>query len=264
MWTCGSNEYGQLGLGHTKNRKFLTKVGDKDNANKFVQVSCGSDHTIALDQDGYLWVCGINIHGQLGLGHVENKFNLVKISNCQFASVSCGYNHTVALDTEGVLWSWGYNKFGQLGQGDRITLFTFTKVPGGPFVSVSCGGTHTMAIDTNGCLWGCGSNSDGELGLDDVENAFSFTKIPLGTPVASVSCGIFHTMVLDTDGYLWFCSRDEYGCDELDGSNLNKIPFDKVTKLMNDTTKKKGCNTKGAHYRLEENTFTKKDQTKKQ
>lgn len=55
IWACGSNHFGQLGLGDCNDRNLLTKVVSDQ---IFVAVNCEHYHTIALDENGNMWTCG--------------------------------------------------------------------------------------------------------------------------------------------------------------------------------------------------------------
>ncbi len=76
----GSNYYGQLGLGDTKNRitptpiPGLTGVGVKS-------IAAGGFHTICLLEDGRVVAWGGNNYGQLGLGDTENRNTPVLVFN---------------------------------------------------------------------------------------------------------------------------------------------------------------------------------------
>lgn len=78
LWACGSNQYGQLGLGDngaTTDRIVFTKV-DIDNIK---QVSCGDAHTMLLKNDGSVWVCGSNQFGQIGVNDKSDRNIFTKV-----------------------------------------------------------------------------------------------------------------------------------------------------------------------------------------
>ncbi|AEC03053.1 fimbrillin family protein [Parasphaerochaeta coccoides] len=66
FWATGLNDYGQLGLGDTNNRK--TPVRITSMGSDVVAVSGGENHTMFLKNDGTLWAVGNNDQGQLGIG----------------------------------------------------------------------------------------------------------------------------------------------------------------------------------------------------
>ena len=70
LFTFGSNEFGQLGLGHNDNvlKPSCVKVLKPD---KVVAVACGKSHTVVAMASGRLWAFGSNSEGQLGIGREE-------------------------------------------------------------------------------------------------------------------------------------------------------------------------------------------------
>lgn len=71
MYVWGSNDYGQLGLGHTNNMSepqalYLTEP--------IAQIESNSNHTIALTHNDSVYVWGWNSDGQLGLGHTIDQW----------------------------------------------------------------------------------------------------------------------------------------------------------------------------------------------
>ena len=78
LWSCGLNNYGQLGLGDDYNRTTFTQV--TTNINDIKEIYCGDYHTIILENDGTLWGCGYNEYGQLGLGDTTNRTTFTQIT----------------------------------------------------------------------------------------------------------------------------------------------------------------------------------------
>lgn len=67
LFTAGLNNYGQLGLGDTVNRSFLTPISEIDEAVHLVQVKGGVHHSLALTSDGHVYAWGRGDSGQLGM-----------------------------------------------------------------------------------------------------------------------------------------------------------------------------------------------------
>ena len=107
VWTCGSNTYGQLGLGHFNKQAKPTKI---QNIPKVCSVSAGYYHTLLLDENGEVWTCGNNQCGQLGRPEKDNRADVSKMpSPVKFKSVSAGNFHSMFLDVEGRVWGCGHN-----------------------------------------------------------------------------------------------------------------------------------------------------------
>jgi alpha-tubulin suppressor-like RCC1 family protein len=66
LYVCGSNIFGQLGLGDNNNRNLYTKL--ENNFGKMKNIVCGDNYNIILNENNELFVCGENFSGQLGLG----------------------------------------------------------------------------------------------------------------------------------------------------------------------------------------------------
>jgi serine/threonine protein kinase len=83
------------------------------------------------------YACGKNDHGQLGLGHNQEKvLSMTRVCfPVPFVSISMGERHTLALDEKGGVWSWGSNDCSQLGLGhnndcnapQKVTYFECTE-----------------------------------------------------------------------------------------------------------------------------------------
>lgn len=72
VYTWGCSNYGQLGLGEVKEsphpRIVPGLVGEH-----VIALACGQYHTLALTNQGEVFAWGWGVHGQLGLGHVEDE-----------------------------------------------------------------------------------------------------------------------------------------------------------------------------------------------
>ncbi|KAF0305833.1 X-linked retinitis pigmentosa GTPase regulator [Amphibalanus amphitrite] len=123
VFSFGSNEFGQLGLGHTKS---------------VTRPSCVK----ALKSE----LCSAD--GQLGLGHTEMTFDQVTQWNGGTAEqIDAGVAHTVVLTAHGQLFAWGSNEDGQCGLGDAPGACLPTPVPSDEeIVSLSCGYRHTAFV----------------------------------------------------------------------------------------------------------------------
>ena len=162
LWTCGRNNYGQLGIGSLVDQTSLTQVGTATN---WEYASAGDDHTIAKTTTGQLWAFGKNLTGQLGDGTIVSKRTPVQIgTGTNWSSVDAGTAHTAAIKTDGTLWCWGYNSNGQLGLGDTTDRHAPVQVGTDTWLRADVGYFHTIGVKTGGTLWCWGLNSFGQLG----------------------------------------------------------------------------------------------------
>lgn len=68
MWSCGANEYGELGRGSgAKNGSYTIYPVLLSAGVTIVQIAAGKSHSMAVADDGRLFAWGNNSFGQLGL-----------------------------------------------------------------------------------------------------------------------------------------------------------------------------------------------------
>ena len=179
LWSCGRNDYGQLGLGDSNNRTTFTQV--TINANDIKSIYCGHHYTLILKNDDTLWGTGRNNCGQLGLGDTTDRtiFTQVTTNINNIKEIYCGAHHAFILKNDGTLWGCGQNNYGQLGLGDDTDRNTFTQVTTNTdnIKEIYCGCYHTFILKNDGTLWGTGYNNVGELGLGDDTNRNTFTQV---------------------------------------------------------------------------------------
>jgi len=190
LWAWGRNDSGRTGFGETDGNTLVpTRVGEDAN---WVSVSAGGLHTVAIRDDGTLWIWGSNSNGATGQGVTGgNTVELTQIEEgAGWAFVSTYASHNLAVGTDGSLWAWGTNLFGQIGN-DRPnfegTRSHPVQIMAGTYdwVYVNAGGAHSMGIREDGTLWAWGSNVNGTTGLGTTQP--NTTTVPTLVPAISVS-----------------------------------------------------------------------------
>lgn len=150
IYMCGSNEYGELGLGDHNNRNIPTKL----NLNNIIAIAIGCVHSIALSKHGQLFVWGDNNVGQLGLGDIFNKNipqELKLDETSDIISISCTMRSTFALTKLGDVWCWGM-------QAGYEFSYTPQKIKiNAKLISISCGTYYTFTTDVYGEIYYCDS-----------------------------------------------------------------------------------------------------------
>jgi alpha-tubulin suppressor-like RCC1 family protein len=107
MW--GSNQFGQLGIGHRENMDRPCKAGVSD----VKEIACGDDFSLFLNTQGQVFSCGKGLNGQLGLGNNKDAVIPMKIKtleNSFVGKVSAG-GFAGCVAENGELYVWGMNTF---------------------------------------------------------------------------------------------------------------------------------------------------------
>lgn len=101
--------------------KIERRIPEKiDNLPPITSLSAGDGFSLFLDENGSVWSCGRNDHGQLGLGDTNNRNIPELIKNLpKIKSVFTLGFASLFLDSEGSVWSVGDNRYGQLGLGSE-------------------------------------------------------------------------------------------------------------------------------------------------
>lgn len=181
LWMWGFNTSGQLGDNSliSKSSAVQTSAGGTN----WKQVSCGSDYTMAIKEDGTLWGWGLNSNGQLALNTTTSTSNPLQeyTTSVNWKQVSCGHDHVAAIKIDGTLWCWGDNTVGSLGDNSLIKRSSPVQTVGSGAIwkSASAGYKHTAAIKTDGTLWTWGNNTQGPLGTNDLVHRSSPTQTSL-------------------------------------------------------------------------------------
>jgi alpha-tubulin suppressor-like RCC1 family protein len=229
LWTWGSNNYGQLGDGTTKDKDNPTKVLPEA---KWKLVSNGNGFTIAIRTDGTLWGWGNNTSGQLGDGTTIGKTIPVQIgteSDWQFVTTSSSERASaMGIRSDGSLWGWGDNYYGRLGDGTTETRLIPTKIGSSDWSTVTIGYSNTAAIKKDGTLW--------VWGFAQIPFSDKYDPIPLKVGSKSnwktVSGGYGHFLALDTDGVLWVWGNNGGGQLGIGtNENFKRLPYQLPSRI---------------------------------
>ena len=148
-YAWGYNGNGRLGDGTSSSRYTPVRVKTPDRKTypdlpkdfTYLQVSAGTDHSLALGSDGYAWAWGCNWYGNLGNNTASGTSDTNPVpkrvrdpasptdtsKGLQATQVSGGYHYSLAVGSDGNAWAWGNNKYGQLG--DNSTNSKSVPVP---------------------------------------------------------------------------------------------------------------------------------------
>jgi alpha-tubulin suppressor-like RCC1 family protein len=198
LWTMGSNVSGGLGTGamtalQPVPLQAVPGVG-------WASLAAGTDHTLAITEEGALWGWGQNEAGQLGDGGQVSRWQPAPVGT-GFAQASAGDMHSVAVGLDGTLWTWGFNGYGQLGDPYTVVLRPIPAARGRGFMEAASGANHVVALRQDGTVWTLGLNTNGQLG--DGTTAHSNVPLEVLAGSSDVAAGGDLSASLAADGALW-------------------------------------------------------------
>jgi alpha-tubulin suppressor-like RCC1 family protein len=140
-----------LGLGHNDARQSPELIASMETV-RIINIACGWDHCLAIDEHGKVLSWGSGQNGKLGLG-TEDNISIpcyvpalseeeetpdpkksttteakVKSKGLFVTHLSAGCEHTAVLTRDGEVYSWGHGDGGRLGHGNNAQCFVPTRV----------------------------------------------------------------------------------------------------------------------------------------
>eukprot|EP00811_Abedinium_folium_P026129 NODE_3800_length_1983_cov_9.830819.p1 GENE.NODE_3800_length_1983_cov_9.830819~~NODE_3800_length_1983_cov_9.830819.p1 ORF type:complete len:641 (+),score=161.21 NODE_3800_length_1983_cov_9.830819:93-1925(+) len=232
IFTFGSNQYGQLGVG----RPAMSSPGL---VNLRVGMRTAPGDELPIQQGTDLWWSSWPVR-------------VMALKESRVKDIACGESHCMAVDADGQLYAWGSDEWGQLGVMQRhaadlahsaspdataVAVAVAEKVahlpvcvnplrtppgwisgtPHVQFAAVACGAQFSIALDRAGSIWAWGTGEGGVLGLgpSSVKGRSAPTRLDTAFAVSgacsAVACGSHHSMALLRDGELYAWGRAEGG-----------------------------------------------------
>ena len=132
LYMFGKNIFGQLGFG--ENSYVFEPLLLPDFPEKIKKVSLGGEHSIILTKKNNIYVSGLNIFGQLGLGDCENRNTFTNINiykntlmnnkDEKIIDIAAGAQHSLLLSNKHKVYYCGFNKNNFLDKNEDINIFT--------------------------------------------------------------------------------------------------------------------------------------------
>jgi alpha-tubulin suppressor-like RCC1 family protein len=235
--TVGRNEQGQLGVGNTLDRQYLTRL---DIPEKIIQIAIATTSFYALTEGAEVYSWGYNGYGQLGHDDtvrrtvptkIEGLTGVVKII---VGEGHHGYDCTGFLKADGSYWSCGYNNYGCVGDGTTtqrtvptlcITDYIFKDVimTSGRYTTV-----YGITPDDYLVAWGC--NESGEIGDNTSVTKTSPVETTLkadGVKVKRVMSSQVVGMVISFDDNIYMTGHNSTG-GQCDGTTSNRLAWHNI------------------------------------
>nr|CAI5850903.1 unnamed protein product [Callosobruchus analis] len=178
-------------------------------SHRIIDLKCGRDHCLILDNNGTVYTFGRGSRGQLGHGTLNDESEPVLVdalAGLKIIQISAGGWHSCAVSKDGDLYTWGWNGSGQLGACDKTetqyqVLATPTPVNFNENVlKVACGSRHTIALLENKEVYGCGWNKYRQIKNCEQELFNTFVKMRSfeNEDIIDIKCGPWNSVVLCT------------------------------------------------------------------
>jgi regulator of chromosome condensation len=154
-------------------------------------MACGTNHVLALDTKGRLFVWGTGEQNQLGRRVIQRTSRLalipseIGLKRKKIVTIGSGDYHSFAIDNKGNVLSWGLNSFGQTGiskDGENVDIVgqpTLVKSLNNMKIKEITGGSHhTIARTENGevLLWGRTENSQAGMDISQLPDDVVYTE----------------------------------------------------------------------------------------
>jgi len=267
LYSCGDNDYGQLGVGDIVNRSVLTKItGISNVADLSVGHGVGFTHCLAVTTSGALYAWGYNGYGQLGDNTTTSRSSPTLISGGSVSGKTITKVYAFGLfsyviDSNEDVHSCGSGIYGQLGSGTTADRSQFGQIADRKADGIFGEGANTSYRTGHafilylGEVWGTGWNGTGGLGLGDLVQRESFTKLTSlsGVSMLAISNGYANegpaVAALLSNGQIRTWGRNGSGqlgdntatnrSSPVTPSNTSGITF---TKIMFSGSQNNGCN----------------------
>ncbi len=238
LYAWGKNDYGQCGNA-TDAILDQPKVIAHPQQKKFIAVAAGERHSLALDEDRIVWAWGININGELGIGHTSAMESTpVKVASFvklgPVNGIAAGVAHSLAL-AGGQVYGWGSNAYAQLGfipsELPDYRVLKPRRIEGlRNIIAIAAGDYHNLALDKQGFVWAWGRNSNGQVHPDSGAIVARPVRVPGLTDVVDIAAGSCFSVALRRDSTVWVWGSNEVGITET-GERWNPVKPQKVPGL---------------------------------
>jgi len=210
LYAWGDNTDGALGNGTTTNA-FTPIVITLPGGVAPTGGAAGTDHSLVIGSNGFLYAWGLGTSGQLGNGTTTSSSSPVKVSlpsGVVPLAVAAGEDHSLAIGSNNTLYAWGYNGFGQLGNGTTTNASSPVAVsmPSGVHaVAVAAGSFFSLALGSDGNVYAWGDGNNGSLGQGNQNESNTPVKVPLpsGVTASAISAGSSFAMAIGSNGTLY-------------------------------------------------------------
>ena len=208
-FSMGDGSWGQLGLGLGVSRVGVPAPIIGLSPFTIRRIAAGTDHSLAIDDEGVLFSWGKNENGETGTNSSARAID--QPTAVSFECVTAGHeaivgisarDHTLAWSDHGFVFAWGKGEGGCLGNTYNNNAYSPVAVRGVHNVAMaSAGGMHTAVVCRGGALYTFGTSRELALGGGDCAQSLTPMLVMVDGCVTA-ACGKYHTSVVMNTGLL--------------------------------------------------------------
>lgn len=206
VFSYGYGEYGVLGRGKAVYSPAPEGINNLA-GQKIVQVACGLQHCLALNNFGDIYSWGRGFEGQLGLRYLDNEGRPAISPSAPGSSrpavpLECSsFPRLVKFFTKLRL-----DKTVKKLRRRQPEVIGTPEAPDVTIGQIACGSYHSLALTKTGDLYGWGDSSCGQLGVGKGKGKSKVwvpTRIPIKEQVTQVAAGFSHTVCVTNEGFVY-------------------------------------------------------------
>lgn len=234
------------------------------NHEKIVNIRAGKKYTMALSQEGNLYMWGRIKNMDLMNDDAKNfdvprKIDLKYFNKEKIKFINgCSHNSYFVITENNNVYSWGKNKFGQLGLGHCETQVLPKLVRPKTYnnekaVKICCGNYCSLLLTDQGNLFSCGYGYNGELGIRSHRVKKSYKRIKSSrfenNKIKDIELSNFALALTESGSvYAW-------GCNTYSQLGVNSTEYTKNIPCLidskhfeNDRVLKIGCSVDQSYF----------------
>ena len=216
VFSWGFNRYGQLGIGSENNEEIPRYI---EGLSGVKYISCGSEQTACIDNDGKLYTFGRGADARLGHGKTgglnETYPRIVdELSDEVIIQVDAGYNHMGCVTINGDVFTFGKNTYNQLGHNNKSypDIVKTLKDNNIKCTKISCGRYHSVVLSDDGKCYGFGGRKYGETGISNKNIPIpTYVSGLKGKYIIDIECGNDFTLFLTKNGEVYSSGANDQG-----------------------------------------------------
>ncbi|HUS34574.1 MAG TPA: FG-GAP-like repeat-containing protein, partial [Verrucomicrobiae bacterium] len=230
LFSWGGNGYGQLGKGDLADRSIASKIKKPEGVARWVDVSVGQGHVLALDDAGEIFGWGWNLWGPAGQPRTNGSIlapMLIELppGETAWTNIRAGVVTSYAQTASGRTYLWGNYIEAEGFVSDHVPKLFEAPEGSGGFRMIGAGSPLNVALgnDNNAYVWGGGILAPS--GLGDENTVTNPTRLPLPAGVSgwkTISVAARRAAALADDGRVFVWGADF--TDALGRATVTEVP----------------------------------------